>query len=185
MRLLALKRVARLALALTGSERIIVLGSSSLLATFGELGEAGQILSASYDADLLLEPDDEDLAKILFEALGAERAFDKRFGYHVDILRAAIKDSLPPGWDTRLVPLADCPGVFCLEPHDLAVAKLHASRPKDLGVLAALLATGRLSAATVRERLDKTRMREAVIVRTYDGLKKAEAMAAEMRAAAA
>lgn len=181
MRLHALKHVVRAAQAVTGSERIIVLGSSSLLATFGDLGEAGQPLEASVDADLLLEPDNEDLAKLLLDCLGAERPFENHFGYHADVLRAAIKDSLPPDWESRLVPLADCPGVVCLEPHDLAVAKLHASRPKDLTVLAALLATGRLDAATVRERLGQTPMREALVVRTHDGLKKAEGMAAEMR----
>ncbi len=69
----------------------------------------------------------------------------------------------PPGWEDRLVPLADCAGVFCLEPHDYAVAKLRAGRPKDLALLTALLATGRLAAGTVRERLDRTQMPEAAV----------------------
>lgn len=42
--------------------------------------------------------------------------------------------------------------VLCLEPHDLAVAKLAAGRPKDIEFVHALLVTGQLEPATVKER---------------------------------
>ena len=58
-------------------------------------------------------------------------------------------------------------------------AHLPARSPKDLMVLSALLATGRLDAGTVRERLRQKPMREALTVRTHDGLARAERMAAE------
>lgn len=45
-------------------------------------------------------------------------------------------------------------------------------------VLSALLATGRRDAGTVRERPRQTPMREALIVRTHDGLARAKRMAA-------
>ena len=179
MYLRALKQVAQAALHLSGSERIIVVGSASLMATFGELGGPGQLLEKTLDADLVLDPDDEELARLVYEAMGPGERFEDRFGCHVDVLRAEFGDSLPPGWKDRLVPLADCENIWCLEPHDLAVAKLFACRPKDLMVLSALLATGRLDAGTVRERLRQTPMREALIVRTHDGLTRAERMAAE------
>ena len=126
MRLRALKQVAQAALHLSGGERIIVVGSASLMATFGEMGEPGQLLEKTYDADLVLDPDDQELANLVYDAMGPGEPFALRFGYHVDVLRAEFGDSLPPGWKERLVPLADCPGVVCLEPHDLAVAKLFA-----------------------------------------------------------
>jgi hypothetical protein len=45
--------------------RVIVLGSSALLATHPELGEPGQPLELSLDADLLLDPIDETLAAMV------------------------------------------------------------------------------------------------------------------------
>ena len=54
--------------------------------------------------------------------------------------------------------------VFCLEPHDLAAAKLQAGRPKDISLLRALLETHRLNAALVRERLRLLRLDEAAMV---------------------
>lgn len=126
MRLRSLKHMAMAALHLTRSERIIVVGSASLMATFGEMGEPGQLLENTLDADLVLDPDDQELVNLVHDAMGPKEPFYDRFGYHVDVLRAEFGDSLPPGWKDRLVPLADCPGVVCLEPHDLAVAKLFA-----------------------------------------------------------
>ena len=160
---------------LTTGGRIIVVGSSSLLGQFPLLGDPGGLLEVSFDADLLLEPDDEELAGILDEAIGEGRLFQTRFGYYADIMRKSITSVLPPDWEERLVPLRECPGVFCLEPHDLAVAKLRAGRPKDLALLTALVATGRLNAGTIRERLDLTPMPEAAIVITYRGLRQVEA----------
>lgn len=121
-----MKQVAQAALHLSGSERIIVVGSASLMATFGELGGPGQLLEKTLDADLVLDPDDEELAHLVYEAMGPGERFEDRFGCHVDVLRAEFGDSLPPGWKDRLVPLADCEKIWCLEPHDLAVAKLFA-----------------------------------------------------------
>lgn len=160
-----------------------MLGSSSLLGYFPSLGDPGGLLEISLDADLLLEPDDEELAGILDEAIGEGRIFQSRFGYYADILRTSITDVLPPGWEERLVPLEECAGVFCLEPHDLAVAKLRAGRPKDLALLTALVVMGRLRAETIRERLDRTSMPEAAIVATYRRL--AEVKAAAGRSSAA
>ncbi len=104
---------------------------------------------------------------MLDEIIGEGSQFRQHFGYYADFLRPSIADVLPPGWNERLLPLSDCPGVACLEPHDLAVAKLRAGRPKDMALLKALVATDRLKVATVRERLDRTPMPEAAIVATY------------------
>jgi hypothetical protein len=158
--------------------RIVVLGSSSLLGSFPMLGEAGQPVEASMDADLLVEPCDEQLAKVLDEALGEERTFQSRYGYHADILRPEITELLPRGWEERLVALEECEGVFCLEPHDLAVAKLQAGRPKDLALLTTLLERKMLVAETVSQRLAMTRMTESLIVTTHGRLNEAVKAAA-------
>ena len=58
-------------------------------------------------------------------------------------------------------------GVFFLEVADLAVAKLHAGRPKDVDVLVHLLKEGLLDADVVKARLDATPLREKDIVKLY------------------
>ena len=52
MRVSALKHLVEATQALSHCQRIRVLGSSALLASFPQLGEAGQPLELSYDADL-------------------------------------------------------------------------------------------------------------------------------------
>ena len=69
MRLPALKHLLGAVQALARAQRICVLGSSALLASFPELGEAGGPLELSFDADLLVEPCDEQLAAMLHEAV--------------------------------------------------------------------------------------------------------------------
>ncbi len=61
-------------------------------------------------------------------------------------------------------------GSICLDPHDLAAVKLQAGRHKDLALCAALLATGKLEATTIRERLTATRMSERMMVLTSERL---------------
>jgi len=173
MRLPALINLAGIVRAFAKGQEIIVLGSSSLLATFPGLGEPGNLLESSFDADLLLSGCDEILAQILDESVGAESLFERQHGYHADILRPAIVDLLPKNWRERLIPLPGCPGVFCLEPHDLAVAKLQAGRPKDLALLGALLSSGRLVQETIRERIDATVLSDKMVVSVFQKLKEA------------
>ena len=56
MRLPALKHVVEAVQALDHCRKVCVLGSSALLATRAELGEPGQPLELSFDADLLQAP---------------------------------------------------------------------------------------------------------------------------------
>jgi hypothetical protein len=87
MRLPALKHLIESVASLAHSERICVLGSSSLLGSFPELGENGGLLELTFDADLLVQPCDEQLAAMLHEAVGEGSLFAQRTGYHADILR--------------------------------------------------------------------------------------------------
>ena len=136
------------------------MGSSSLLASFPELGDAGQPLETSYDADLLVEPYDTELGKLLYESIGENSVFHARTGYYADVILPAAKDTFPRGWQRRLVPLADSQTAFCLDPHDLAAVKLQVGRQKDLELCAILVGTGRLRASLIRKRLRETRMED-------------------------
>jgi hypothetical protein len=139
MRLRALKHLLDATRALAQPERIVVLGSSSLLPEHPDLGEAGQALEGSYDSDLLIAPMQEELAAILGEAVGQGSLFARRHGYYADILRPSIAETLPAGWETRLRPAQGYSDVFTLDPYDLALVKLILGRRKDLDLLRAML----------------------------------------------
>lgn len=153
MNLRALQHLAKAAQALADDCQILVFGSASLLASFSELGHASGPLASTFDADICPQPFDEPTGKMLEEALGEAHSFHSRHGYHADILRDSVLETLPTGWRERLVPVPDCANVLALEPHDLAAVKLLVARPKDLALLRILHDSGLLQAATVRERL--------------------------------
>jgi hypothetical protein len=158
MTLAALQHLIRSACTLADDRKFFVLGSASLLASFPELGGADAMLATTYDADLCPEPFDELTGVMLDEALGENRAYFRRHGYHADILRDSILETLPAGWRERLVAIPDCPAALALDPHDLAAVKLLVGRPKDLSIVRQLHQSGRIMAETVRERIDALKL---------------------------
>ncbi len=150
-----------------------------MLASFPQLGDSGQILEASFGADLLVEPYDAELGKLLHESVGENSTFHARTGYYADVMLPVVTETFPRGWKERLVSLPGCEAARCLDPHDLAAVKLQAGRAKDLALCAALLATGRLQADLVRERLSETRLTERMLLVTDQRLKEAIQMAEE------
>ena len=151
MRLRSLTRLIEIARAVAEPMRIVVIGSASLLPAHPELGEPGQPLEASYDADLLLEPIDEELAAILGEAVGQQSLFTKRHGYYADFLRPVMAETLPAGWESRLRPVAGYHNVFALDSYDLALVKLVIGREKDLALVRALLRLNILQPERLRQ----------------------------------
>ncbi len=105
MNLAALQHLVESAQALADDCEIIVLGSASLLVSFPSLGNDTGPLASTYDADLCPSPFDETTAMMLNQALGESQAFHLRHGYHADILRPAIFETLPPGWRERVIAL--------------------------------------------------------------------------------
>ncbi len=154
MNLEAVQHLIRSAQALAEGRSILVLGSASLLASFPELGRAGGPLASTYDADISPEPFDELTAIMLNEALGEDRAYYRLHGYHADILRDSILETLPSGWRMRLVPVPETQNAHALDPHDLAAIKLLVGRPKDHELIRHLHAASLLQPKVVRERLD-------------------------------
>jgi hypothetical protein len=152
MRLPALNHLVESVRSLGQSRKVIVLGSASLLASFPELGEK-ELLESTYDGDLLLEPINKEIAGYLVEAVGQGSLFRAEHGYHADILHPTIVESLPPGWDERLVAMEGFENVFALDPYDLAVVKVVVGREKDLTLVRGLLGLGKITADKLRERL--------------------------------
>ncbi len=164
MRLRSLIQLLNSARALAEPDRIVVIGSASLLPENPALGEAGQPLDGSFDADLLVQPIDEEIAAILAEAVGQQSLFARRHGYYADILRPTIAETLPAGWESRLHPVSGYDNVFALDPYDLAVVKLMVGRPKDLDLLRAMLRVGIVEPSRLRQHYQQTQLaeREAV-----------------------
>jgi hypothetical protein len=134
---------------------LVIVGSQAIL---GSYPDAPEELVVSVEADIF--PRDHPEASILIDgAIGERSLFHETFGYYahgVDETTAL----LPAGWRTRLVPLRNentrgATG-WCLEPHDLAVSKLAAGRPKDLEFVAALLRHRLVSAQRVEGLLADT-----------------------------
>lgn len=154
MTLNALKHLLHAASSLADDKHFLVLGSASLLVSFPELGDGDSMLAATYDADLCPEPFDELTGLMLDEALGENCTYFRRHGYHADILRDSILETLPSGWRERLVAIHDCPSALALDSNDLAAVKLLVGRPKDISLVRFLHETGRIDAEIVRERMN-------------------------------
>ncbi len=156
MHLRSLEHLLQAVSALVHPEQIIVLGSSSLLGTDGKLGEPGQPVEFSLDADLLLFPTNDQLAGVLHEAVGEDSLFHRNYGCFADILKPEIRNTLPKGWEARLVKIPGIPQAYCLEPHDLALVKLSLGRPKDVALLRELLRLGTITMPELQKRYQAT-----------------------------
>ncbi|OQW96181.1 MAG: hypothetical protein BWK77_06010 [Verrucomicrobia bacterium A1] len=132
-------------------DSIDVLGSSSLLGADPGLGDPGQPLELSMDADLLLSPCDDRVATVVHEAVGEDSLFHREFGVFADLLKPDIETTLPMGWRTRRIPLPETQGVQCLHPSDLAIVKLRLGRPKDMDLLRSMILHHLASVADLRK----------------------------------
>ena len=143
----------RAAGAVTGSRRLIVIGSQAILGEHPN--DAPPEALRSREADLI-PIDALEKVDVLTGTLGELSAFDETFGYHADgvDLTTAI---LPDGWRDRLVPI-DNPNThgyvgLCLEVHDLLISKYVAGREKDREFCRAVVRAGFADRATLRSRL--------------------------------
>jgi hypothetical protein len=160
VRLRSLIHLLEAATSLVEPDRIVVLGSSSLLLVEPILGDVGQPLEFSYDADLLILPINEESARILIESLGQESFFARRHGYYADILRQEITETLPKEWDSRLLHVPGVGNSFALSPLDLALVKLVLGRPKDIELLGELLKRRILIPGALRDHYQTTQLSE-------------------------
>ena len=142
-----LDHVLRAAGRITGEKRFLVIGSQSL---HGKYPDIPDDITFSAEVDLIAS-ENVDRTEWL-NAIGQDSPFHESFGYYADPVDETTA-TLPDAWKDRLVRLAsgDTEGVeaYCLDPHDLAIAKYVARREKDR-VFTQELARRRL---VMRERL--------------------------------
>lgn len=148
-----LEHLIRAAGAVSGSRRLIVVGSQAILGEHPHDAPAQAIVSREAD---LIPIDAPDRADAISGVLGELSGFDATFGYHADgvDLQTAV---LPEGWRDRLVAI-DNPNTngyigLCLELHDLLLSKYVAGRDKDRVFCAAVVRAGLADRDVLHQRL--------------------------------
>jgi len=160
MRLRSLKHVIEVVSSLLHPKRITVLGSSALLAHSPELGEPGNVLELSLDADLLVEPCDADKAAITHEAVGENSLFHKEYGVYADLMKPEIVETFPNGWQKRCLFLEGDKSIRCLHPVDIAVIKLVLGREKDVLLLKFMIKKKMITIDVLQKAYQRTEMGE-------------------------
>ncbi len=143
-----------------GRSEVIVIGSQSIPGAVPELDHFPEALVKSNEVDFLPLPDpDETLADRIDAFLGELSQFHETHGVYPEGVGAGTA-KLPSGWEERLIRYeTEATGgvrAMCLEPHDLAVAKLIAGREHDYNFCRALVSSGMVSITLVEERLATT-----------------------------
>ncbi len=152
-----LAHVLRAAAKVAGDPGIVVIGSQAILASFdNDVLPLEAIRSVEADLVFLDDPDEEK-ADLIDGVIGEESAFHQTYGYYGQgvTLSTAV---LPEGWRERLIPFtredAQPAEAACLEPYDVATAKLVAGREKDYEYVRALLDCGLLQLEILRARCE-------------------------------
>jgi hypothetical protein len=150
-----LEHIIRAAGAIADVEDLIVIGSQSIL---GQYPDAPEEFLISNEADVfpVNHPDRSDL---IDSTIGEGSPFDQSFDYYAHG-EDETTATLPRGWRDRLVLVANentrhIRG-WCLEVHDLAVAKYAAGREKDRDFTRALARHRMVQRKRIEQRLAET-----------------------------
>lgn len=165
-----LEHILRAAARIAGDHDVVVFGSQAILGSFDE-HELPDEAIGSIEADVCFRDDPASgKSDQVDAAIGELSTFHETFGIYAQgvSLTTAI---LTAGWEERVVVL-DSPGTapgrgLCLEPHDLAAAKLAARREKDYEFVRALLREHLIDPGTLAARVSTlaigTDQREALL----------------------
>jgi hypothetical protein len=125
-----LEHIIGAAATIAEDDDIVIIGSQAVL---GQFPDAPDELLVSMEADVfpMNYPERADLVD---GSIGELSPFHDTFGYYAQGVGEETA-TLPDGWKERLVPIRGgrtrgATG-WCLEVHDLVIAKLFAGRPKD------------------------------------------------------
>lgn len=145
----------RAAAAVLGASEVIVIGSQAIHGSLAIELPAEAMRSVEVD---VVPMDDEDgwKADLIDGSIGEGSMFHASFGVYAQGVSETTA-VVAPGWRDRLVryesPSTNGVVAWCLELHDLWLAKAVAGRPKDREYCDALLRRGLVDRATLRERL--------------------------------
>lgn len=160
-----LEHAIRAACQIINAEEIIVVGSQSILGTLPE-EDLPAAATMSTEIDILPIADDNDetarLADLIEGIAGEFSPFEQLHDFSIDGVDLETS-ALPANWRDRLIKVRNANTAapsgkllftgWCLERHDLCVAKLCALREKDQNFVAALLTAGLVRQEIIIERL--------------------------------
>jgi len=130
MRREQLEHLIRASATIADVDDIIVVGSQAIL---GEYPQAPEALLVSVEADVYPR-DHPERADLIEGSIGEGSLFQETFGYYAHGVGPTTAQA-PAGWEQRLVAISNenTRGArgWCLEPHDLVLAKCVAGRPRD------------------------------------------------------
>jgi hypothetical protein len=152
-----LEHIIRAAATISGDDELIVIGSQSIL---GQFPNAPAELLVSNEADVYPRNLTERW-ELIDGSIGELSPFHDTFGYYAQGVEPGTA-TLPAGWEGRLVPIsnANTRGAtgFCLELHDLVIAKYAAGREKDHRFIEAAFRHGLLAVDVLEARLSATEL---------------------------
>lgn len=139
-----------------GVGEVLVIGSQAIHASVP--GPLPLEAERSIEVDIAVLGDvDGSQADLVDGSIGEASMFHETFGYYAQGVTESTA-VVPDGWRERLVPYESdqTHGVvaWCLEIHDLWVAKAIAHRPRDLEFCRALIDLGLVDRDTLRQRLE-------------------------------
>lgn len=152
-----LEHIIRAAGTIADVEDLIIIGSQAVL---GEFPDAPAELLVSREADVYpsLYPERSDL---IDATIGEGSPFEKSFGYYAHGV-AETTAVLPRGWRDRLILVTGENTRFvrgwCLDAHDLAIAKYAAGREKDRDFTRALARHQMVRRDLLEQRLTDTEL---------------------------
>jgi hypothetical protein len=152
-----LEHAIRAATEIIHGDRVIVIGSQSILGSFTE-DQLPAAVTMSDAVDIAPFSDDEagTLADSIDAAMGEWSPFHNEFGFYVQAVERETA-VLPADWEYRLVGVRSERTRYstglCLDPYDLCAAKLIAARPKDHAFVLALIRASLIDSARLVERI--------------------------------
>jgi hypothetical protein len=141
----------------TGEDEFVVIGSQAIL---GVVAEPPAELLESMETDLYPRHRPE-LSDLIDGAMGDGSPFEEQFGYFAHGVGPETAKA-PHGWQTRLVAVTIPPRVmsgrrpvaWCLEPHDLVLAKLARGSERDWDYAKAAVRAALVDIETLRTRAE-------------------------------
>jgi hypothetical protein len=146
-----------------GEDSFVVIGSQAIL---GACPDAPETLLRSMEVDLFPK-DNPGRAAEIDAALGDGSPFHEAFGYYAHGVGPKTAKA-PAGWEDRLVEIdipprigsRQAPKAYCLEPHDLVLAKCAAGRDRDWEFAREAIRGSVVEPATLIARADTLPLRE-------------------------
>ena len=136
----------------TGESEFVIIGSQAIL---GQFPNPPQELLVSREIDIYA-PGKPEASDLIHGACGEHTDFPGTHDFYIDGVSPATA-VVPGGWRNRAIPVCNTntngATGWCLEVHDIAVAKYFANRPKDRRYLTDLWRYDMLDAATLTERM--------------------------------